>query len=655
MSSCASAGEFRRRSRRCAIDVRPRAVAAAGGRGGATRVIATARRQRQQARDRQGARRSSRAVSPVRGRAARGLDRSRIRRSRLGGAVARAVRAAAAAAARERAAARRRDPVRRDPGPAAPAPRALRGRRGARAPASSSCASLTTMRSSPTSTAAKSRGAGSRRSGRQAAAPHGPEVERVYVAGPATPSRCGRRQSPGGRDLSVSGPQPGDPDRARRAVGLAAASGVRIVRGPYLAAPSEAHDKTRMNVVWETDLPATGKVVVERGGRDATARPAARAADPRARRPPGRSSRSTRSSAGRRYRYRVEVEAAPGDKAASAPVRFETLPAPPAPLRFAVYGDMRYPGHEAHRAVVEALMREAPPLVINTGDLTDVGSEESNWQRYFDVTAPLGAIAPVIPVLGNHDAARGGAGALEDLGSCSTCRTPAPPFYTSLDLGGVHFVVARHQRRRRRPARLAGRRSGARAAPPRARCLRVLPRGALVARPARRLAPHGPRLRAAAGGGARRRAVLRARPHLRARRRPDADGQAHLRRHRRRRRAALQPALPGGVRPAGRRRSRAAAALSAAVAALTKTYHYVMVTVADRRDPALPEAAGRLSGRAVRQACRPIDGEPRFRLLMRDAAHRRLRRPVKPTSTAAATCSRGTTSGWRSTQRPAAA
>ena len=85
-------------------------------------------------------------------------------------------------------------------------------------------------------------------------------------------------------------------------------------------------------------------------------------------------------------------------------------------------------------------MREAPPLVINTGDLTDVGSEESNWQRYFDITAPLGAIAPVIPVLGNHDAARGGAGALKTW-ELFGMPTPAPPFYTSFDLGGVHFVV----------------------------------------------------------------------------------------------------------------------------------------------------------------------------------------------------------------------
>ena len=59
-----------------------------------------------------------------------------------------------------------------------------------------------------------------------------------------------------------------------------------------------------------------------------------------------------------------------------------------APARFAIYGDMRYSGHDAHRTVVEALVREAPALVINTGDLTDQGSQESNWQRYFDIRSP---------------------------------------------------------------------------------------------------------------------------------------------------------------------------------------------------------------------------------------------------------------------------
>src|SRR5262249_20174490 len=94
----------------------------------------------------------------------------------------------------------------------------------------------------------------------------------------------------------------------------------------------------------------------------------------------------------------------------------------------------------AHRTVIEALVREAPPLVINTGDLTDEGGQESNWQRYFEITAPLGAIAPVIPALGNHDAARAGTGSPKTW-ALFGMPTPAPPFWTSLDLGGVHFVV----------------------------------------------------------------------------------------------------------------------------------------------------------------------------------------------------------------------
>ncbi|HVV53628.1 MAG TPA: metallophosphoesterase, partial [Polyangia bacterium] len=111
-----------------------------------------------------------------------------------------------------------------------------------------------------------------------------------------------------------------------------------------------------------------------------------------------------------------------------------------APFRFAVYGDMRYPGHAAHRAVVEALVREAPPLILNTGDLTDLGSEESNWQKYFEITAPMGAIAPVVPALGNHDAERRGAGA-PIAWSLFGVPPKGPPGWTSFDLGGVHFVI----------------------------------------------------------------------------------------------------------------------------------------------------------------------------------------------------------------------
>jgi len=269
-----------------------------------------------------------------------------------------------------------------------------------------------------------------------AAAPHGPEVEHVYVAVPEDlPSL-----PPDGNLLAIaiypfSGRNTVIPNAPAASIGLAAASGVRIVRGPYLAAPAEVGSKARMNVVWETDVPAIGEVVVVPDKS-----PAATVSTPvhaRMRRHVVAVAGLERGAA---YRYHVTVEGGPGDRAQSVPARFQTIAPSPAPMHFAVYGDMRYPGHDVHRSIVDALVREAPPLVVSPGDLTDVGSEESNWQRYFEITAPLGAIAPIIPVLGNHDTARGGAGA-PITWSLFAMPTPAPPFFTSFDLGGVHFVV----------------------------------------------------------------------------------------------------------------------------------------------------------------------------------------------------------------------
>jgi hypothetical protein len=269
--------------------------------------------------------------------------------------------------------------------------------------------------------------------------PHGPEIERVYVA---VPSPELPRLLPAGNVLAVEVHAfPGRSAAASPAPALlldaAAASGVRIVRGPYLIAPSEGHRGTaEVKLAWETDLPATGLVSVD--DRPAGASMTA----------PGRATRQVVTldhlERGRPHSYKLSVVASPADEAASGPHTFPTVPAPPAPVRFAVYGDMRYPGHDAHRAVVEALVREAPAVVFNTGDLTDLGSEESNWQRYFEITAPLGAVAPVVPALGNHDAARAGQGAEKGwrlFGLTSAAPPGTQPGWTSLDLGGVHFVV----------------------------------------------------------------------------------------------------------------------------------------------------------------------------------------------------------------------
>jgi hypothetical protein len=234
-------------------------------------------------------------------------------------------------------------------------------------------------------------------------------------------------------------------------VEVAAAAGVRIVRGPYLIAPAERGGKREVSVAWETDLPARGTVYLE---------PQDVGEKPRQIRSGGPSLRQVVALKGllpgKGYRYSVTVvagkarangkgEAAAGNESAS--YLMQTLPDRHQPIRFVVYGDMRGPGHAAHAEVIAAVVREKPPLVINTGDLVAVGSEESNWQRYFEISAPLGAIAPVVPALGNHDVIRAGRGAaktwqLFGMGS------PSPktggfstPGWTSFDLAGIHFVI----------------------------------------------------------------------------------------------------------------------------------------------------------------------------------------------------------------------
>ena len=277
--------------------------------------------------------------------------------------------------------------------------------------------------------------------GTSAVGPHGPEIERLYIP---VPSAALPSLQPSGNLLAVA--VYASPGRAvdfasapAALVDVGAASGVRIVRGPYLSAPTEALDGNMVQLNWQTDLPATARISLERVGTDAPAQRPARVIRIDE---PTTSHRAALSglNEGWSYRYRIDADGGEGDVATAGPHVFQMVASRSQPFRFAVYGDMRYPGHAAHRTIVDALVREAPALIVNTGDLTDVGSEESNWQKYFEITAPMGAIAPVVPALGNHDADRRGVGALL---TWSLFGVPAkgPPGWTSLDLGGVHFVI----------------------------------------------------------------------------------------------------------------------------------------------------------------------------------------------------------------------
>jgi hypothetical protein len=271
--------------------------------------------------------------------------------------------------------------------------------------------------------------------------PHGPEAERVSIPSPSAALPSLR---PDGNLLAIAvyawpGRSPVAASAPAVAIDVGAASGVRFVRGPYLSTPVEALDGNMIRLNWQTDLPSTARISFENVDAHAAAHRPARVmtVDGSA---TNHSATLSGLAEGGAYRYRIEADAGGGDVATAGPYVFQMTASKSQPFRFAVYGDMRYPGHAAHRAIVEALVREAPPLVFNTGDLTDVGSEESNWQKYFEITAPMGAIAPVVPALGNHDTDRHGLGSPI---AWSLFGVPAkgPPGWTSLDLGGVHFVI----------------------------------------------------------------------------------------------------------------------------------------------------------------------------------------------------------------------
>lgn len=277
--------------------------------------------------------------------------------------------------------------------------------------------------------------------------PHGREVERIFVPvtaatllGPKDNVVAVEIRPALGRRRADSGAPAGSLD-------VTVTSGVRLVRGPYLIAPVDG----TTTVAWETDLPATGTVALQ---AEATAGAApAPLVRSRAGRPALRQTvRLTGLRPGVRYRYRVTLDGAAtgegqpaGAWAESDWASFEAPPAPGAtPLRFVVYGDMRAPGHAAHAKVVAGIVKERPALVLCTGDLVAIGSEESAWQKYFEITEPLGAIAPIVPAFGNHETYWHGTGlakAWELFGMKKASPVGSASAYTSFDWGGAHFII----------------------------------------------------------------------------------------------------------------------------------------------------------------------------------------------------------------------
>lgn len=111
------------------------------------------------------------------------------------------------------------------------------------------------------------------------------------------------------------------------------------------------------------------------------------------------------------------------------------------PLRFAVYGDVRS-GHDVHATLNRALADDEPDFAILTGDLVDRGSDDGDWERFFEVAGPLLRQLPIFPAIGNHEYASRGHGALAFM---QFFRFPvageSEPSWYSFDEGSAHFVA----------------------------------------------------------------------------------------------------------------------------------------------------------------------------------------------------------------------
>ena len=188
-------------------------------------------------------------------------------------------------------------------------------------------------------------------------------------------------------------------------VALEGAEGPRIVRGPYL----QRVGTTEGWMVVETDLETTVDLAWQ-------------TPSPRGARPHNLSSppqtrhvlHLTRLAAATTYHYRLVARAAgsgPGQDPPPVEMEgdFHTPPGGTQPVRFAIFGDVRS-GHEVHAAIVRALVAEDPDLALMTGDLVDRGTDEAQWERYFDIAAPLLRQVAIYPAAGNHEYERGGRG-----------------------------------------------------------------------------------------------------------------------------------------------------------------------------------------------------------------------------------------------------
>jgi hypothetical protein len=257
-----------------------------------------------------------------------------------------------------------------------------------------------------------------------AARPHGPEWETFHI--PVVPGLL----RAGDNLLAVEV----RPSASRMApaldLELAGRGGARLVRGPLV----QRVGATSATIQFDSDLPVRARVEYGPGpqlGRVARSAGGALAVRHLV--------RLDGLEPGAAVHYRVAIGAD-----ATEVFRFHGAPARGDVVRIAVYGDVRG-GHDVHGRLVAAMLRDAPDLVVATGDLVLRGTDEGDWQRLFEVIRPLAARVPYYPAVGNHDVGR--SGDEERRMNETLALWPGPPdrpewaHWYSFDVGSVHIAM----------------------------------------------------------------------------------------------------------------------------------------------------------------------------------------------------------------------
>jgi hypothetical protein len=254
---------------------------------------------------------------------------------------------------------------------------------------------------------------------------HGPEWETFHV--PVSPGLL----RAGDNVIAVELRPSGRSTAPRFDLELIGRDAARLTRGPMLL---NVGATSASNVI-ESDLPLDA--AIEWGETDALGQRVA-------------------SGAGRARRHVVDLAGLPASSTvhyrviaggAASPTRtFRTLPAAGEVVRLGLYGDVRG-GHATHARLLAQLRAEDPDAIVATGDLVLRGSDEADWQRFFEVTGEVLATIPYVSAIGNHDTGRTG-DARRRFGTtfalppaAGDTERPEWAHWYGFDIGSVHLAM----------------------------------------------------------------------------------------------------------------------------------------------------------------------------------------------------------------------